>query len=187
MTNKTINSLAEKSVIDSEKNLRYLSQPLRAEDIEFRVGASGTDKSGKKWVLLMAYKNARVDMQRLDDAIGSLNWQRRHELINGNLHCHVGIRNPETGEWVFKSDVGVPSKSEAVKGEASDSFKRACTNWGIGRELYSLPTLFTRNIEAASDNNLKRWVWNAEYNHRDLITTLSATFDGKLVGKWDHK
>lgn len=166
----------------TSESLKNLSKPLRVEDIEFRVGATGDG-----WVIIMAYKNARVDMQRLDDAIGSLNWQRRHELINGNLHCHVGLRNPQTGEWVFKSDVGVPSKSEAVKGEASDSFKRACTNWGIGRELYSLPKIFTKNVKAASNNNLKRWVWKAKYDDKGLITTLSATFNGESMGEWSHK
>jgi hypothetical protein len=48
-----------------------------------------------------------------------------------------GVADAE--RWVFKSDCGTESNTEAQKGEASDSFKRACFNWGIGRELYTAP------------------------------------------------
>ena len=44
--------------------------------------------------------------------------------------------------WVWKQDVGVESFTEKEKGQASDSFKRACFNWGIGRELYSAPFIW---------------------------------------------
>ena len=44
--------------------------------------------------------------------------------------------------WVWKSDCGTESNTEAQKGEASDSFKRACFNWGIGRELYTAPFIW---------------------------------------------
>mgnify|MGYP003322949169 CR=1 FL=1 len=52
-----------------------------------------------------------------------------------------GVIDPETGEWVAKSDVGVESNTEAEKGQASDAFKRACVCWGSGRELYSAPNI----------------------------------------------
>jgi hypothetical protein len=54
------------------------------------------------------------------------------------LFCTVSIRD-EKGEWVSKQDVGVESNTEKEKGQASDAFKRACFNWGIGRELYTCP------------------------------------------------
>ena len=107
---------------------------LNADEIECRVGTS-TDKG----VSLLMYKDARVDMRLLDEVVGCMNWKREHQLINGNLFCTVSIRDAETGEWVSKQDVGVESNTEKEKGQASDAFKRACFNWGIGRELYTCP------------------------------------------------
>lgn len=107
---------------------------LNADEIDCRVGTV-TDKG----VSLLMYKDARVDMRLLDEVVGPMNWKRDHELINGNLFCTVSIRDEKTGEWVSKQDVGVESETEKEKGQASDAFKRACFNWGIGRELYTCP------------------------------------------------
>ncbi len=79
-------------------------------------------------------------MNLLDESVGAENWQRSHELINGNLFCNVSIL--VNGVWVSKQDVGKESYTEAEKGQASDSFKRACVNWGIGRELYTAPFIW---------------------------------------------
>lgn len=107
---------------------------LTADEIDCRVGTV-TDKGCS----LLMYKDARVDMRLLDEVVGPMNWKREHELINGNLFCTVSIRDKESGEWVSKQDVGVESNTEKEKGQASDAFKRACVNWGIGRELYTCP------------------------------------------------
>ena len=111
---------------------------LRADEIECRV--QSVKENG---LVLLLYKDARVDMNILDETVGSSNWQREHYECKGNLFCRVGIHgyNPATEgvEWVWKSDCGTESNTEAQKGEASDSFKRACFNWGIGRELYTAP------------------------------------------------
>lgn len=120
---------------------------LTADDIEVRV--QSVKQNG---LVLLLYKNARVDMAILDETVGAENWQREHYECKGNLFCRVGI-NVSTvidlsgsdgiaevkDRWVWKSDCGVESNTEAQKGEASDSFKRACFNWGIGRELYTAP------------------------------------------------
>ncbi len=92
--------------------------------------------------LLLLYKDARVDMALLDEKYGKTGWKRTHREIKGNLFCTVSVYDKETGQWVEKEDVGVESYTEATKGEASDAFKRACFNWGIGRELYTAPTIW---------------------------------------------
>ena len=111
---------------------------LRADEIECRV--QSVKQNG---LVLLLYKDARVDMNILDETVGSSNWQREHYECKGNLFCRVGIdvgtHEGKTERWVFKSDCGTESNTEAQKGEASDSFKRACFNWGIGRELYTAP------------------------------------------------
>jgi hypothetical protein len=113
---------------------------LTADEIECRV--QSVKQNG---LVLLLYKNARCDMNILDETVGAENWQREHYECKGNLFCRVGIFCHLLGQeefkdgWVWKSDCGTESNTEAQKGEASDSFKRACFNWGIGRELYTAP------------------------------------------------
>ena len=111
---------------------------LKANEIDCRI-QSLNEKNGSVGAVVLLYKDARVDMRLLDEVVGALNWKREHEIIGDRLYCTVSIYNKDTGEWVGKSDVGTESNTEKEKGQASDSFKRACFNWGIGRELYSAP------------------------------------------------
>lgn len=110
---------------------------LKADEIECR-----TASIKEKGLSLLLYKDARVDQNILDETVGSMSWQRKHEVINGNLFCSVGIHCKELDEWIWKQDVGVESYTEKEKGQASDAFKRACFNWGIGRELYTAPFIW---------------------------------------------
>lgn len=117
---------------------------LTKDEIDCRV--QSVNKNGKGLVLLL-YKDARVDQNILDETVGAENWQREHYECKGNLFCRVGIDTSALAEnaaprWVWKSDCGTESNTEAQKGEASDSFKRACFNWGIGRELYTAPFIW---------------------------------------------
>lgn len=111
---------------------------LRADEIDCRVA---TVKS--TGVTLLLYKDARCDMNILDETVGPLDWQRSHSRENAN--CTVSIWDAEKKQWVSKEDTGKESFTEAEKGLASDSFKRACFNWGIGRELYSAPYIFVKS------------------------------------------
>lgn len=114
---------------------------LRADEIECRVAQIGESKKGC-WCSLLLYKDARCDMNILDEILGSEYWQRDHKELKGNMYAGIGIYNKELCQWVWKWDCGSESKTEAEKGEASDSFKRAGFNWGIGRELYTSPKIF---------------------------------------------
>lgn len=108
---------------------------LRSDEIDVRVASID-----KTWCTLLLYKDARVDMNVLDETVGSMNWQKRY--VRENANCIVAIWDENKSQWVEKEDTGTESFSEAEKGLASDSFKRACFNWGIGRELYTSPTIF---------------------------------------------
>lgn len=99
---------------------------------------------------LLLYKNARVDMDVLDETVGSLNWQRKHSRENAN--CIVSIYDEDKKIWVEKEDTGTESFTEKEKGLASDSFKRACFNWGIGRELYTLPFIWISDSKYIKKN-----------------------------------
>lgn len=113
---------------------------LKPDEISCRV--QKITKTGGAVILL--YKDARVDMNILDETYGPTNWQRHHHDIDGNLYCTISIWDEDKAQWVSKQDVGVESFTEATKGEASDSFKRAGFNWGIGRELYTGPFIFVQ-------------------------------------------
>lgn len=110
---------------------------LKAEDIECRI-----QRITSEGAILLLYKTARVDMRILDEVYGEMNWQRHHEVINGNLFCTISVWDSEKSQWVSKQDVGTESNAEAEKGQASDAFKRAGFAWGIGRELYDAPFIF---------------------------------------------
>lgn len=126
---------------------------LKAEEIEVRIGTIN-----EKGATLLLYKDARVDQHILDETYGEFGWQRDHKELKGNIYCGVGVlnnREDERAEWVWKWDAGAESNTEAVKGEASDSFKRACVNWGIGRELYTSPFIWIPADKYKVSKNLK--------------------------------
>lgn len=110
---------------------------VEADEIEVRIARV---ISGGRGVQLLFYKDARVDQNILDETVGPMNWQRHHSRDNAN--CIVSIWDTDKLMWVSKEDTGTESNTEAAKGLASDSFKRACFNWGIGRELYTAPDTY---------------------------------------------
>lgn len=146
---------------------------LTKDDIDVRV-AQTTSYDGKVKVSLLLYKDARVDMKILDELYTPMGWKRTHRLIGDRLYCLVEVWDKEKKEWVGKEDVGTESNTEAEKGQASDSFKRACFNWGIGRELYTAPKISVElnEKEYTRDNNSKIRVF--------------ATFSVKSIG-YDEK
>ena len=118
---------------------------LKAEEIEVRA-AQVTEK-GATWLL---YKTARTDMDILDETFGPENWTNDYKTVKDNMYCGIGVKFDN--EWVWKWDCGTESNTEAEKGEASDSFKRAGFRWGIGRELYTAPFIW---ISSGLDNKVK--------------------------------
>lgn len=142
---------------------------LQANDIECRVQSVKKSKSGNVGAVLLLYKDARVDMRILDQVFGPLNWQRTHDVINGNLFCAIDIWDESKRAWVRKQDVGVESNTQKEKGEASDSFKRAGTNVGIGRELYTAPFIYIT-------------LQNGEYNENGNKLSCTGRFTVAEVG-----
>lgn len=161
---------------------------LTAQDIECRVQSVSRAKNTRVGAVLLLYKDARVDMRILDQVFGPGNWQRTHEVINGNLFCNIDVWDAEKCAWVRKQDVGVESNTEKEKGQASDAFKRAGFNVGIGRELYTGPFIY---VELADNEfysegqqngrkevlkcypNTKFFVTHVAYNDRREISELT--------------
>ena len=148
---------------------------LRADEIECRIGTIN-----EKGLSLLLYKDARADMKILDETFGVFGWKRTHQSIDGNLYCTVEIWDNEKKSWISKQDVGTVSYTEKEKGQASDSFKRACVSVGIGRELYSAPFIWVSaqkcNIQRRNDKLIcydKFSVSEISYSKDREITALS--------------
>lgn len=126
-------------------------RPLTADEIEVRVA-----QAKQTGVSLLLYKNSRCDQNILDETVTPMNWQRHHTRDNAN--CIVSIWDEEKKQWIEKEDTGVESNTEKEKGLASDSFKRACFNWGIGRELYTAPLIWVMANECLQlKQNGQKW------------------------------
>ena len=126
--------------------MKYTFRPLEADEIECRI-----NQINEKGLTLLLYKDARCDMNILDETVGPMNWQRKHTRDNAN--CIVSIYVAGINQWVEKEDTGTESNTEKEKGLASDSFKRACVNWGIGRELYTAPFIYIKKADQDGNAN----------------------------------
>ncbi len=157
-------------------------RPLRADEVECRINTVSR-KGDEVNISLLLYKNARCDMNVLDETVGPENWQREHYECKGNLFCRIGINIAEEGKrpvWVWKSDCGSESRAEAEKGEASDSFKRAGFNWGIGRELYTAPFIYVPCKAKADGKDNFTVDGNGNPKGRFAVTQMSVE-GGKIV------
>ena len=145
---------------------------LRADEIDCRIGTIS-----EKGLSLLLYKDARCDMNVLDETVGPLNWKREHTRENRN--CIVSIWDSEKKEWISKEDTGTESNTEAEKGLASDSFKRACVNWGIGRELYTAPFIW---VKAENCNITDGYNGKKKCNDKFIVTKLNYKENGDIDG-----
>lgn len=168
--------------MERTENMTVEFRLLAANEIECRVGQGGNNNM--TWCSLLLYKDARCDMNRLDEAFGTFGWKRSHTLVGADMFCTVSVKNPESGEWIDRMDVGTPSKTEATKGLASDAFKRACVNIGIGRELYTAPKIFVKlgADEYGKDGRLKTsfFVKSIEYTNRTVSKLEIVDNNGKI-------
>ena len=141
---------------------------LKASEIDCRIQSIGQNKTGAVGTTILLYKDARVDMNILDETVGAMNWQRGHSIIDGNLYCTISIWDEVKEQWISKSDVGTESNTEKEKGQASDSFKRAGFNWGIGRELYSAPFVYIQLDKSEYIERNGKLTSNAKFKVKDV-------------------
>lgn len=162
---------------------------LRADEIECRVAQA--KESG---VSILLYKDARCDQNILDETVGPMNWERTHTRDNAN--CIVSIWDEKKQMWVNKEDTGTESNTEKEKGLASDSFKRACFNWGIGRELYTAPFIWIKAADCtALKQNGQKWQCFDSFevekilieNKKIVAVAIKNTKNGKRCFIWQDE
>lgn len=150
---------------------------LKANEVDVRV-----QSVKEKGAILLLFKDARVDQRILDESteVGPMNWTRDHKELKGVIYCGVSIWDKDKNIWVTKWDAGAESNTEKQKGEASDSFKRACFNWGIGRELYTSPFIWVKaeNIDIKKNGNIFKTFDKFEV---EKITYKDGSIDGLAI------
>jgi hypothetical protein len=113
-----------------------LSAPFEPREIKFKPQMVKNNRA-----LAMAYIDARLIQDRLDEVLGVENWQDKYDILpDGSVMCRLRVRLG--GRWITKSDVGSPSEQpdsgDRLKAAFSDALKRAAVKFGIGRYLYRL-------------------------------------------------
>ncbi len=117
--------------------LDELSKPFHPSRITWRPGAL-TGKKDK--ALALAYADLRAYQNRLDETCG-MDWSVSYTPWGDRIICHLtinGITRSSTGEADSDSE---RSEIAGTSAEAQ-AFKRACAMFGLGRYLYSLPSLW---------------------------------------------
>ncbi len=120
--------------------MKALAAPFDPSEVKFKPAVV----SGAR-ALALAYVDARVIQDRLDDVLGAANWQDNYKCLpDGSVVCRLRLRLG--GEWITKVDVGGPSEQpdggDPMKAAFSDAMKRAAVKFGVGRYLYRLPQLW---------------------------------------------
>lgn len=145
----------------SDLNLKFdnwvisrLAEPFPVEELKW-LPAFGIKEPDKPTAVL-AYVDARMVVDRLNHVVGAENWSDSYETVSiettavnkkektsqdvkyGGIECTLTILG------VSKSDVGMPSFSDELKGAYSDSLKRAAVKFGVGEYFYRMGTQFAK-------------------------------------------
>lgn len=137
----------EQPIIVTDKNaaavaemLRRFSEPFEESEIKLKP-----QKVKDNRALAIAYIDARLVIERLDEVAGMNNWKDEYlPLPGGSVECRLSVR--VMGEWITKADVGSeseqPDSGDRMKAAYSDALKRAAVKFGIGRFLYRRPQVW---------------------------------------------
>lgn len=157
---------------------------LKAEEINVKVKQVIKTEKWSGFVALL-YKDARCDMDILDETYGVEGWQCEYETIKDNLYCKIGIWSKEKGQWIWKQDCGIESRVDdgnEKKGEASDAFKRAGFKVGIGRELYTSPKiLIPAEVVVKKDEKTSKEIYRLKDNYAEYKVQ-SIVYDKNEIG-----
>jgi len=113
-----------------------LLEPFAPEEVKWKPQLVRGNRA-----MAIAYVDARVVQDRLDEVLGVDGWQDECTLLNdGSVVCKLQLRIG--GQWITKMDVGSPSEQpdggDRLKAAFSDALKRAAVKFGVGRYLYRL-------------------------------------------------
>ena len=115
-----------------------LAEPFDPTEVKFKPAVVSGNRA-----MAIAYVDARVIQDRLDEVCGVAGWQDEYECLpDGNVVCRLRLHLGD--QWITKMDVGGPSEQpdegDRRKAAFSDALKRAAVKFGVGRYLYRLPS-----------------------------------------------
>lgn len=113
-----------------------LAAPFEPREVKYKPQSVKNNRC-----LAMAYIDARLIQDRLDEVLGVENWEDGYKiLVDGSVMCRLRVKLGD--RWISKTDVGSPSEQpdggDRLKAAFSDALKRAAVKFGIGRYLYRL-------------------------------------------------
>src|SRR6187402_3454549 len=113
-----------------------LAGPFEPREVKFKPQMVKNNRC-----LAMAYIDARLIQDRLDEVLGVENWEDGYKILpDGSVMCRLRLKLGD--RWITKTDVGSPSEQpdvgDRLKAAFSDALKRAAVKFGIGRYLYRL-------------------------------------------------
>ena len=136
---------------------------IQREDIQFRVGSTGTSSKGD-WAMALIYIDARTAHKELDDKFGVGGWIFTWQSIEGHKFAIKGtLKCLIDSKWITREDVGYPQDSkmkkgvdetEVLKDAVSDALKRCAVMFGIGRILYEGPKLYSFNVKKNKEGKI---------------------------------
>lgn len=174
--------------------LQSLLTNLKAEiPYQWRVQSRTKDKSK---AICSAYIDAR-DVMKVLDMHCDRGWQTDVKELAGFIFYGIGINVPvmakgAMGEYeleiatLWRWDTGARIENDktdqmyeqAGKSAASDAFKRAAVQWGVGRFLYDLPTV-TLPCDAygnvVDDKGFRVWDLTKHINERSKTKTAAKS------------
>ena len=129
--------------MNSREMQAALAKPFAPEDLEWRLQVTVEER---KCGMAVPYVTNRAIQNRLDEVCGPENWYNEYKPWHSNGKkdaqlCGIAIYFEGKG-FITKWDGAEDSDIEPIKGGLSDSMKRAAYQWGIGRVLYSLDTVW---------------------------------------------
>lgn len=156
--------------------LETLQAPTPTEHIKFVPKNVLKSQYGEDEYIALATPHVDVAFvrQRLDDACGPFGWMLETKEVNGLTFAGIGIKNPDTKEWVWKWDTGQDEPystggedegdkySMSARGVFSTCVKRAAYQWGVARDVLNI-RLFYCKCEVRMKNNkpyFKKWIEN---------------------------
>lgn len=138
---------------------------INLKDIQYRIGQSGA-KGDAGWAMCLIYIDARTATEILDKKYGELGWEFDWEQVPENKWAIRGNMQITKDQKIIKrSDVGYPQQgkkysepdqTEWLKDAVSDALKRCAVQFGVGRELYDAPLLFTKEVVVGSNGKVKK-------------------------------
>lgn len=149
---------------------------MKPEAIEIRPAQV---KDGK--VTLLAYQNGRNTMDALDKQFGEFGWKVEYKDVSGQIYGRLSIKDPETGEWIYKEDTGEESNISASKGQSTDILKRLAVRFGYGRELYSIPKIVVDDDGYGNHLKVSEVSWDENRNCTKIVLTNRF---GKVMFSW---